>query len=138
MTKQQILATPTVYLAFVKAWLGKIDYDPCPQGHTTDGLLTDWVGRVYVNPPWGYDFEGDGLLLTTWLCKGLLTIVDSDNPNDRVLFYVPYYPASRWWQTCVDNRMQIVAIFPDSLSRVIKEDNSIGDVIPTCLLEVKR
>ena len=28
------------------------DYDPCPLRSTVDGLLTEWKGNVYINPPY--------------------------------------------------------------------------------------
>lgn len=50
-------------------YLGEFDFDPCPfVGHQTakilhdgDGLKTDWLGKVWLNPPYSE--------LETWLDK---------------------------------------------------------------------
>jgi hypothetical protein len=58
--------TPPEYIASVRAVMGGIDVDPASNLSAneiigaavyytteTDGLASDWPGRVYLNPPWG-------------------------------------------------------------------------------------
>jgi hypothetical protein len=62
--------TPQYILDAVIACMGTIDLDPCSNSreipnvpaarHYTaqdNGLLRPWVGRVFLNPPFGYDVE---------------------------------------------------------------------------------
>ena len=65
--------TPLIIIDKVIALLGSIDLDPCSNEgepnvpakyHITkdeDGLLQDWVGRIYMNPPYGKEIED-------WVC----------------------------------------------------------------------
>jgi len=41
----------------------KFDFDPCPLKPTQDGLQVDWVGNIFINPPYSN--------IKAWVEKGL-------------------------------------------------------------------
>lgn len=87
---------PTVFAA-LQAEFGPFDLDPCatPQNakceryftRADDGLIQDWSGRVFMNPPYGR-------ALPAWMGKAWRAV---QNGADLVVCLVPARTDTRWW-----------------------------------------
>lgn len=60
--------------------------DPCPMGGS-GGLDIPWIGRVYVNPPYGRE-------IGKWVRKGY---EDSNYHKSTVVMLLPSRTDIRWW-----------------------------------------
>lgn len=107
MIDDKRLCTPAEYVALVKRLFGEVDLDPCGNEHSvvgalreyrppTDGLKEPWFGRVYVNPPWGYDWKHSGTNLSAWLWRCGMEM--TAGAADEVIVFVPYAPRAKWWR----------------------------------------
>lgn len=63
--------TPTSLYQAIKEFLGDSFFDPCPHKPTFDGLNTDWVGNIYVNPPFSKYYQ--------FITKGLIEFANSNS-----------------------------------------------------------
>lgn len=74
-------------------------FDPCPINNTFDGLKfeTEWIGRVFINPPYSN--------IRAWLEKGL-----NELKNKRVTLLVYLIPArtdTRWFHDLVYGKAEL-------------------------------
>lgn len=88
-----------VLVALAELWPEGIDLDPCSNDGSIvgarvaytkadDGLTRPWLGRVYVNPPYGR-----GIL--AWLERALI----ASNDGAEVVLLVPARVDTVWWHT---------------------------------------
>lgn len=91
--------TPPDLLREIRAFLGEIDLDPCPEPSATlirlDGLAIPWRGRVYCNPPYGRQI-GD------WIAKAM------SEPLDEIVLLVPARTDTAWFQACFEHTICFV------------------------------
>jgi phage N-6-adenine-methyltransferase len=94
-------ATPEEFLRRLHAAVGRIDLDPCSPGklhsrvqaarhYTTreDGLVRDWRGRVFMNPPYGRT-------IGRWVAKARSEV--EVGHAEWVIGLVPARTDTRWW-----------------------------------------
>lgn len=94
-------ATPEEFLRRLHAAVGRIDLDPCSPGklhsrvpaarHYTareDGLMRDWRGRVFMNPPYGRT-------IGRWVAKARSEV--EAGHAEWVIGLVPARTDTRWW-----------------------------------------
>lgn len=62
------------------------DHDPCPPNYKIDGLVSDWGGSNFVNPPYGRE-------LPKWIEKGF----KEAQKGKIVVFLIPSRTDTRWW-----------------------------------------
>jgi site-specific DNA-methyltransferase (adenine-specific) len=62
------------------------DCDPCPVNHKEDGLLTEWGGVSFCNPPYGNE-------LPKWIKKGW----EEYQKGKTVVFLIPSRTDTRYW-----------------------------------------
>ena len=67
-----------------------LDFDPC-ELHGTDGLLRDWNGRAFVNPPYSD--------VRSWLDKALIEI--RSGRCGVAVFLIPSRTGTRWFHEVV-------------------------------------
>ena len=87
-------STPThVYEALHEEF--KFEYDPCPLMSSESGLLKDWKGRVFCNPPYS--------AIDAFLRKGLGELAEG---NVTLLVYlIPSRTDTRWFHDyCIKAR----------------------------------
>jgi predicted RNA methylase len=102
--KRQDWRTPEGVLYFVKAALGGIDLDPCASlnkrfwfAHKNltereDGLSQMWIGRVFVNPPYGKGID-------RWFDKAWNSV--EVTPQTEVIVLAPAAVSANYWQNAV-------------------------------------
>jgi hypothetical protein len=78
--------TPPELLAEIERFMGSIDLDPA-RPDASDGLLTTWRGRVFLNPPFGRH-------ISEWTHKALT------DPVDELVLLVPARTDTRWFAEC--------------------------------------
>ena len=141
------LCTPLPFIQFVRSFFnGVIDLDPCPN-HTShvganrnlfrpehDGLQEPWGAyRIFVNPPWGYDYTTDGMVLEPWLRK----CAGEAMHGAEIITLVPTAPGSELWREHVFAYVKAIC-FVDTVGRtpiyLVKPDGTIGDDVPVSLL----
>jgi phage N-6-adenine-methyltransferase len=94
-------ATPEEFLRRLHAAVGRIDLDPCSPGklhsrvraarhYTTreNGLLMEWHGRVFMNPPYGRT-------IGRWVAKARSEV--EAGHAEWVIGLVPARTDTRWW-----------------------------------------
>lgn len=64
----------------------QFDHDPCPPKYKVDGLLSEWGGCNFVNPPYGNE-------LPKWIEKGFAEW----KKGKTVVFLIPSRTDTRWW-----------------------------------------
>ena len=75
----------------------KFDFDPCPLNPSFDGLEVDWVGSVFVNPPYNNQ--------RAFFEKGLKEL---EKGNVKVLvFLVPARTDTRLFHELIYNKAEI-------------------------------
>jgi len=67
------------------------DYDPCPLRSEVDGLLTEWKGNIYINPPYSN--------IKPFLTKGIEEI-RKGNANTCV-YLIPIRSDTKYWHEIV-------------------------------------
>lgn len=147
MTEQSLVCTPKSYLDAVKRVMGAIDLDPCGNRDCDtgaaktiyppeDGRSVPWKGHVYVNPPWGYDFGGEGIVLSPWLdrCRDA-TLAGEARGLSQLIVCVPAIPCSHWWMHWVYPIFDSVCfVAQPSLSRLKMPQGSVGPPIDVAFL----
>ncbi|MGI9011117.1 MAG: DNA N-6-adenine-methyltransferase [Nitrososphaeraceae archaeon] len=68
-----------------------------------NGLLLDWHGNVFVNPPYGYN-EKNEYLLEKWVKKAFEQITSNRNVKTIVLL-VPTVTSTKWFHKYVWNNI---------------------------------
>lgn len=72
-------------------------YDPCPLKSKEDGLQTDWIGNIFINPPYSN--------IKAFLEKGLQEL---EKGNAKTLVYlVPARTDTKWFHEYVYNKAEI-------------------------------
>ena len=87
--------TPKAVYQVLDAEFG-FDHDPCPVKPKTDGLLSEWGGVNYVNPPYGKE-------LPKWIKKGF----EEHIKGKTVVFLIPSRTDSRWWHDYIMKAQEI-------------------------------
>lgn len=120
--------TPQYILDAVIACLDKIDLDPCSNSreipnvpaamHYTaqdNGLLRPWVGKLFINPPFGYDVE-------QWFSKLYLERLECRTTEAIVLWKSATETAA--WKTLTQLSCRVC--FPSSRIRFVGPSGSDG------------
>lgn len=87
--------TPKAVYQTLDAEFG-FDYDPCPTKPTKNGLLTDWGGCNFVNPPYGTE-------IGKWIKKGYEEYLK----GKIVVFLIPSRTDTRWWHEYIMKATEI-------------------------------
>jgi len=66
------------------------DYDPCPLRSEFDGLKTDWVGNIYVNPPYSN--------IEPFLTKA---IDELRKKAKKIVFLIPVRSDTKYWHNII-------------------------------------
>jgi site-specific DNA-methyltransferase (adenine-specific) len=67
------------------------DFDPCPLRSTSDGLLLDWIGNIYINPPYSN--------ILPFIEKGIAEIRKG---NAQTLVYlIPIRSDTKYWHNLI-------------------------------------
>ena len=77
-------STPAETYAALNSEFGFVD-DPCPLGGDANGLLREWNGPCFVNPPYS-DIE-------PWMEKAML----ESQQGKTVVLLVPSRTCTKWW-----------------------------------------
>lgn len=77
--------TPKAVYQILDAEFG-FDHDPCPPKYKVDGLISEWGGCNYVNPPYGKE-------LPKWVEKGY----KEWQKGKVVVFLIPSRTDTKWW-----------------------------------------
>lgn len=73
------------------------DFDPCPLESGENGLLVDWIGNIFINPPYSN--------IKDFLKKGLIEL---DKGNAKTLVYlIPSRTDTRWFHEYIYNKAEI-------------------------------
>ena len=89
-------ATPKDYFEKIKEEFGEFDIDVCADEHNakakkffdkeTDGLAQKWIGKCWMNPPYGRE-------IIKWMEKAYLSSVE----GSTVVCLVPSRTDTKWW-----------------------------------------
>ena len=104
--------TPPEVVARVVELFGEIDCNPCSGStfnvparvHYTaedDGLTRDWLGNVYMNPPYGRT-------IGQWIDKAFAELVD--DRIDSIVMLLPARWYRKWWRLATSNADGIAII----------------------------
>tara|TARA_R110000823_G_C15753121_1_gene482092 strand:+ start:187 stop:624 length:438 start_codon:yes stop_codon:yes gene_type:complete len=67
------------------------DYDPCPLRSEIDGLKTNWIGNIYINPPYSN--------IEPFIKKG---IEEVEKGNSKKLVYlIPIRSDTKYWHNLI-------------------------------------
>ena len=141
LNKDEILCTPEELVPVIHKFFEEIDLDPCSNPFSLikaktkympplqNGLVLKWFGKIYVNPPWGYDFSSEGSVIFPWLCRCFSSYLE----GAEVVGYLPYFTDSEWWKILI--RMKPVGIVKvkESVSRIWENDKA-EITIPTAFI----
>ncbi len=85
-------ATPKALYEQLAEEFGPFDLDPCPFGYSdwVSGLALEWVGRVFVNPPYGRK-------IGQWIQKAY----ESSLTGALVVCLIPARTDTAWWHDYV-------------------------------------
>ncbi len=81
----------------------------CYDGSTMalDGLLNDWYGNVFMNPPYGREIE-------KWIKKAVIEVLTGEmykgivcGPTERVVALLPARTDTGWWHRYVQGRAYV-------------------------------
>ena len=67
------------------------NFDPCPLKSDFDGLIIDWVGSIYINPPYSN--------ITPFLEKGISEIIKG-NAN-KCVYLLPVRSDTKYWHNII-------------------------------------
>lgn len=85
-------ATPKKFFAKINSEFN-FDFDPCPFKSSFDGLVLDWVGNIYVNPPYSN--------IEPFVRKG---IEELKNGNAKICVYlIPVRSDTKYWHELIMN-----------------------------------
>lgn len=71
-------------------------FDPCPQNPTFDGLVVDWRGHVFCNPPYSQ--------ISEWVAKALL---ERTRPEvESLVMLLPNWTDRAWFHLLTDFPMK--------------------------------
>lgn len=112
--------TPTKILNYVRKFFGQIDLDPCSNEHSIvnaeieyilpqDGLVLDWLGNVFCNPPYGRNPENKTTLLN-WINKAQITFAALEN---EIIFLIPVATNTRHFKQ-IFNSAQAICFLADT------------------------
>jgi hypothetical protein len=138
--------TPTTLIPMILDILGEIDLDPCSNVDSIiparvsylkhqDGLSLPWFGKVYCNPPWGWDSDTSGITILEWILKGYNEI--SMRNCKQVLFLLPFKPKSNWWKTIAPHVIKIIPPFESKYIYWINKDGSKGEPVTVCFVLIE-
>ena len=83
-------ATPRVFYDKLNEEFA-FNFDPCPLRSETDGLLLDWKGNIYVNPPYSN--------IEPFIKKGIQEIQKGNATN--VVYLIPPRSDTKYWHESV-------------------------------------
>ena len=67
------------------------DYDPCPLRSEVDGLLTEWKGNIYINPPYSN--------IQPFLTKGIEEIRLGNAV--KLVYLIPIRSDTKYWHEII-------------------------------------
>lgn len=67
------------------------DYDPCPLRSEIDGLLTEWKGSIYINPPYSN--------IEPFISKGIEEIKKGN--ADKLVYLIPVRSDTKYWHNLI-------------------------------------
>jgi len=67
------------------------DFDPCPLRSQVDGLLIDWNGNIYVNPPYSN--------IEPFIKKGISEIKKGN--ASKIVFLIPIRSDTKYWHNLI-------------------------------------
>lgn len=82
--------TPKWLLDIFDKW-----YDPCPLNSDTDGLLTFWGDKAYVNPPYSNPLP--------WVEKA----IEESKRGCKVVMLLPVDTSTKWFRLLLENNAHI-------------------------------
>lgn len=153
MSDNPLLCTPGLYVETVRRFFGgTIDVDPCPNRCSVvkatyefyrperDGLRDPWSmplfdelaasSRVFVNPPWGLDFETDGATLAPWLDK----CAEEMKRGAEIVALVPTTPGSGCWRKHVLPVVKAICFVDDTAPIRLVVDDKAYAIVPVSFL----
>ena len=71
------------------------NHDPCPTNPKVDGLISNWGGRSFVNPPYSD--------ITRWVMKAWL----ESQKGKLVVMLIPSRTDTKWWHQYVMKAKEI-------------------------------
>tara|TARA_R110000751_G_scaffold180853_1_gene287197 strand:+ start:864 stop:1307 length:444 start_codon:yes stop_codon:yes gene_type:complete len=71
----------------------EFDFDPCPLRSEVDGLLIDWIGSVYINPP----YSG----IEPFITKGIEEIKKGN--AKELVYLIPIRSDTKYWNNLIMN-----------------------------------
>jgi len=69
----------------------QFNYDPCPLRSKVDGLLTEWKGIIYINPPYSN--------IAPFLIKGIEEIKNGN--SKKLVFLIPIRSDTKYWHNLI-------------------------------------
>jgi hypothetical protein len=138
-TLSQHWCTPPTHLAPVRALFGgRIDLDPCSNGHSVvgatveyrlpdqDGLVLPWnYPHIYVNPPFGRDKER-GTGIRDWLKR----CATAGKDGSEVLALIPVATNTKHWKESVFGAAQGVCFLADTRLKFLIDGKEGGKGAP--------
>ena len=67
------------------------DFDPCPLKSKKDGLKLDWVGNIYVNPPYSN--------IEPFIKKGINEIKNGN--AKKIVYLLPVRSDTKYWHSLI-------------------------------------
>lgn len=69
----------------------KFDFDPCPLRSETDGLITEWNGNIYINPPYSN--------IEPFLLKAIDEL--KEGRANKCVFLIPVRSDTKYWHNLI-------------------------------------
>jgi site-specific DNA-methyltransferase (adenine-specific) len=67
------------------------DFDPCPLRSEIDGLCIDWIGNIYVNPPYSN--------IEPFIIKGINELRKGN--ATKIVYLIPVRSDTKYWHTLI-------------------------------------